>query len=251
MGERTQLESTIYTAIVCFVIFLVMLIYRITIDIGEKVKFTEVIFIPPVEKQIQKSIVDVGASGSNNGAQVPVRTTNLPKINLPTRFTITEEEVLPLKFAEKVDVIEKSGELIGANFGKNELETGQGFKEEIKPRVGISEIKKDKTGQTTLEFHDSKIAPKFSYKIEWEGKINRIKISGELPRFPQGVRESGVVKFRIIVLPDGTVERIFPLEKANPEFERAIFEVLGSWRFNSINENIKQAGVITFKFRLE
>ncbi len=250
MEERIQIKSTIYTAIVCFLIFLMMLIYRVTINVEESVKFTEVIFVPPIEEQIQKSTIGVKVSGSNKGASMPVRTINLPKINLPTRFTITEEEVLPLRYAEKVDTVERPGELIGANLGRDKSEVSQGFKE-VKPEVGISGIGKGEIGQTSREFLGSGIMPKFSYRIEWEGKINRVKISGELPRFPEGIRESAVVKFRIIVLPDGTIERIFPLEKANPEFERAVFEVLGSWRFNPINENVKQAGVITFNFKLE
>lgn len=251
MEERIQIKSTIYTAIICFLIFWVMLIYRITIDVSESVKFAEVVFVPPVEEQIQKPSAGVKVSGSDKGSSIPVKTINLPKINLPTRFTITREEILPLKFAEKVDVIEKPGEIIGANLGRDESELGQGFKKEIKPGIGISGVRKGEIGQTSREFLGSGVVPKFSYKIEWEGKINRVKISGELPRFPQGVRESAVVRFRIIVLPDGTVERIFPLEKANPEFERAVFEVLKSWKFNPIDENVKQAGVITFNFKLE
>ncbi len=251
MERRIQIKSTIYTAIVCFLIFLMMLIYRVTINVEESVKFTEVIFVPPIEEQIQKLTIGVKVSGSDKDALMPVRTINLPKINLPTRFTITEEEVLPLRYAEKVDIVERPGELIGVNLGSDKSEVGQGFKDEIRPGVGISGIKKGEIEQTSSEFLGSGIVPKFSYRIEWEGKINRIKISGELPRFPEGIRESVVVKFRIIVRPDGTVERIFPLEKANPEFERAVFEVLGSWRFNPINENVKQAGVITFNFKLE
>ncbi len=228
-----------------------MLIYRITINVSESVKFAEVIFVPPVEEQIQSPTTSANVSTSGKGVSMPVRVMNLPKINLPTRFTITGEEALPLKFAEKVDVLEKPGEIIGANLGKDESGVSQGFRKEIKPEVGISGIRKGEIGQTSREFFGSGIVPRFSYKIEWEGKINRVKVSGELPRFPQGVRESAVVRFRIIVLPDGTVERIFPLEKANPEFERAVFEVLRSWRFNPIDENVKQAGVITFNFKLE
>jgi len=252
MDEKIQVKSIIYTAIICFAIFLAMLIYKVTIDVKESVKFTEVVFVPPVEERTQELAKGSGVYDVGKNASVSARTINLPKINLPTRFTITEEEILPQKFAEKIDVIERTGALAQkTDHGAERSTADASFGKEIKPEVGVSELKKGEVGRVNREFHSSGVMPGLSYKIEWEGKINRVKVSGEMPRFPHGVRESAVVKFKVIVLPDGTIERIFPLEKANPEFERSVFEALQSWRFNAINENVKQSGVITFNFRVE
>ncbi|CUS98632.1 energy transducer TonB family protein [Candidatus Chrysopegis kryptomonas] len=251
MEERIQLKSAIYTAIICFIVFLLMLIYKVTIDVGESVKFTEVIFVPPIEEQIQKVSTGGGSFGAGKTSPTAVRTVNLPKINLPTRFTITEEEILPQKFAEKIDVIEKKGDILGANYGAGKTGFDASLGKEIKPEVGVSGSGKSGIGELKKDFSGVGASPTLSYRIEWEGKINRIKVSGEMPRFPQGVRESAIVKFRVIVLPDGKIERIFPVEKANPEFERSVFEALQSWRFNAISENVKQSGVIIFNFRVE
>ncbi len=251
MEARIQIKSAIYTAIICFIVFLLMLIYKITIDVEQSVKFTEVIFVPTIEEQIQKPSFGGGASRTGKTSPTAVRTINLPKINLPTRFTITEEEVLPQKFAEKIDAIERTGEITGAGFSIGKVGKDASFGKEIKPEIGVSGLSKSGIGELKKDFSGSGFSTMLSYRIEWEGKINRIKVSGEMPRFPEGVRESAIVKFKVVVLPDGTIERIFPIEKANPEFERSVFEALQSWKFNAISENVKQSGVIIFNFKVE
>ncbi|MEN3037607.1 MAG: energy transducer TonB [Candidatus Kryptonium sp.] len=249
MERETQIKATIYTTIVCIIIFILMLIYKITVDVEETVKFTEVVFIPPVEEQIQPVSRGGGAQGLGKSAMA-MRAINLPKINLPTRFVLTEEEILPHKFAEKIDVIERKGEIEGIGFGVGKIGTDASLGKEIKPEIGISKTGKTGIGEIKRDF-GSGLSQKLSYHIEWEGKINRVKVGGELPRFPQGVKESAIVRFKVVVLPDGTIERIFPLEKANPEFERSAFEALQTWKFNSIEEKVKQSGIITFNFRVE
>ncbi|CUT00924.1 energy transducer TonB family protein [Candidatus Kryptobacter tengchongensis] len=249
MERGIEIRAVIYTAMICFIIFLLMLIYKITVKVEESIKFTEVIFVPPIEEQVQT--LNRGESVQGFGkSSLPSRIANLPKINLPTRLILTEEEILLHKFAEKIDAIERKGVIEGIGFGVNKVGDDASFGKEIKPEVGISGVKRNGIGEIKRDFGGG-ISPKFSYHIEWEGKINRIKVGGELPRFPQGIKESAVVRFRVVVLPDGTIERIFPLEKANPDFERSAFEALRTWRFNPISENIKQSGVITFNFRVE
>lgn len=247
MEREIEIRSVIYTAIICFVIFLLMLIYKISVEVGESIKFAEVVFVPPVEEQIQPRGGGIQGFGKSS---LPARIANLPKINLPTRLVLTDEEILPHKFAEKIDVIERRGDLGGVGFGVGKIGDDASFGKEIKPEVGISAKGKSGIGEMKRDF-GSGISQKLSYHIEWEGKINRVKVGGELPRFPQGIKESAVVRFRVVVLPDGTIERIFPLEKANPDFERSAFEALQTWRFNPISENIKQSGVVTFNFKVE
>lgn len=249
MERRIQIKAGIYTAVICFMVFIFMLIYRVTVEVEETVKFNEVVFVPPIEEQIRYA-KGGGAQGLGKST-VSARVTNLPKINLPTRFVLTEEEILPHRFAEKIDVIERPGketEEMGFTFGRGGSDASLG--KEIKPEVGVSASGKSGVGEIRRDF-GSGVKSKLSYHIEWEGKINRVKVSGELPRFPHGVNESAVVRFKLIVLPDGTIERIFPLEKANPEFERFAFEALRTWRFNPIAENVKQNGIVTFNFRFE
>ena len=116
MDEKIQIRALLYTAIICFGVFLLMLLYKITIEVKESVKFAEVVFVPPVEEQVQRVSRGSGFQGLGKSANA-VRTVNLPKINLPSRFVLSEEEILLQKFAEKIDVIEREGEIKGLGLG--------------------------------------------------------------------------------------------------------------------------------------
>ncbi len=228
-----------------------MLAYKIVIEVEDSVKFNEVVFVPPVEEEVKALVITGKTYSTGKAGMISARTVNLPKINLPLRTVITEEEILPQKFAEKIDIIEKAGENVGADFGNDMSVLDKGFGKKVKSGIGISPLGKDGVRLTGREFRASGTMPGLSYKIDWEGGINRVKVSGELPRFPEGVKESATVKFRVVVLSDGTIERIFPLEKANPEFERSVLEALRSWRFNAIDKDVKQSGIITFNFQIK
>ncbi len=86
--------------------------------------------------------------------------------------------------------------------------------------------------------------------IEWGGGGNRIVLHKPLPRFPSGVNTNAELRFRFTVLPDGTVGRIIPLQKADPRLEHAAMEALSQWRFNPLNQNIVMEGVIPLTFVL-
>lgn len=87
--------------------------------------------------------------------------------------------------------------------------------------------------------------------IDWGGGGNRTVLYKTLPKFPDGVKTSAKIKLRFTVNPDGTVGRIFPLQKADPKLEEAAMEALRKWRFNSINEDLVMVGTIPLTFRLK
>ncbi len=86
--------------------------------------------------------------------------------------------------------------------------------------------------------------------IEWGGGGNRIVLQKPLPKFPPGVNTDAEIKFRFTVLPDGTVGRIIPLQKADPRLEAAAMNALRQWRFNRLNEDIVMEGIIPLTFVL-
>jgi len=86
--------------------------------------------------------------------------------------------------------------------------------------------------------------------IDWGGGGNRIVIYKKVPEYPPGVTASGTIRIQFTVLRDGTVDKMFPLEKADPRLERAAMDALRQWRFNPIQENIVQVGIITLTFKL-
>jgi hypothetical protein len=246
-----EIKSAFYTAVVCLVIFLVMLFYKLTIEPKESVKFNEVIFAQSFEEIKQDESPAQLKAGRGLKTSIAIKTTNLPRINLPTRFTISGEGIIPSeKFAEKISDIEKPGEIAGTGTGHKGFFENASLGKEIKPELGSSERGKTGIGEIKRDFGTG-LKQSLSYRIEWEGKINRTKLKGELPKFPEGVNETAVVRFRVVVLPDGSIERIFPIEKSNPEFERSAFEALMTWKFNPIDQQFKQNGIVTFIFTVK
>lgn len=86
--------------------------------------------------------------------------------------------------------------------------------------------------------------------IDWGGGGNRVVLFKKVPQYPPGVNASGTIKIQFTVLQDGTIDKMYPLEKADPRLERAAMDALRQWRFNSISQNIVQVGIITLTFKL-
>lgn len=87
------------------------------------------------------------------------------------------------------------------------------------------------------------------YELSWEGEIDRSPIIQTLPDNPNN--SEVVITVRFEVRPDGTVGRIIPLRKMNPELEREVMSTLRSWRFSSLPGGVPQQtqwGTITFRF---
>ena len=96
---------------------------------------------------------------------------------------------------------------------------------------------------------EKKSAP---YKLEWEGDIQRTPVIQPLPDYTVDVE--AVITVRFQVMPDGSVGRMIPLKKMNPELEKEVFKTLRSWRFNPLPPGVPQApqwGTITFRFVLQ
>ena len=126
---------------------------------------------------------------------------------------------------------------------KNESEKGAGTKD-----IGTSDGLSDASGLGSrgsgkgsgLGFGD----------IEWGGGGNRVVLHKPLPKFPSGVNTNATLKFKFTVLPDGTVGRIIPLQKADPVLETAALNALRQWRFNALNKDVVMEGIIPLTFVL-
>lgn len=90
------------------------------------------------------------------------------------------------------------------------------------------------------------------FQLEWEGDFNRAPLVQPLPDFVS--QTEAVIAIRFEVRPDGTVGRLQPIIKANPELEREVLRTLRTWRFSRLPSNMpqdSQYGTITFRFVLE
>ncbi|MGN8225401.1 TonB family protein [Gracilimonas sp. BCB1] len=87
------------------------------------------------------------------------------------------------------------------------------------------------------------------YELKWEGEIDRSPMVQPLPE--NSANEEAVITVRFEVRPDGTVGRIIPLKKMNPELEREVMSTLRTWRFSRLPGGVPQQtqwGTITFRF---
>ena len=90
------------------------------------------------------------------------------------------------------------------------------------------------------------------YDLQWEGELDRSPMVQPLPSNP--TNEEATITIRFEVNPDGSLGRVFPLKKMNPELEREVMRTLRSWRFSRLPSGVPQEpqmGTITFRFVLD
>jgi len=90
------------------------------------------------------------------------------------------------------------------------------------------------------------------YDLQWEGELDRSPMVQPLPENSTNIE--AVITFRFKVNPDGSIGRVFPLKKMNPELEREVRRTLRSWRFSRLPSGVPQEpqwGNITFRFVLD
>ncbi|MCF7858350.1 MAG: energy transducer TonB [Candidatus Cloacimonetes bacterium] len=85
-----------------------------------------------------------------------------------------------------------------------------------------------------------------------EGEITNRKIVHKvIPTYPENVQKSIKIKIKFDVLPDGSVTNIIIVQKAEPKMELNSLNALSKWKFNALNQDIVQKGMITFIYELK
>lgn len=90
------------------------------------------------------------------------------------------------------------------------------------------------------------------YDLQWEGELNRSPMVQPLPA--NQTNEEATITIRFEVFPDGSLGRVIPTRKMNPELEREVMRTLRSWRFSRLPTGAPQEpqwGIITFRFVLD
>lgn len=91
------------------------------------------------------------------------------------------------------------------------------------------------------------------YAIEWSGGGTRRMISGDIPKYPEGVRVSAQIRVNAVVTPAGLVRSVVPVQKGNRLLEDAAMNAVRDWKFEPLPislPQLDQQAVITFQFRL-
>jgi TonB family protein len=93
-----------------------------------------------------------------------------------------------------------------------------------------------------------------AFSLQWLQGMTRRKVSGELPKYPQGATVSAQVRILTIVFPDGTVRSVQPEQKANRLLEEAAMKAVRFWKFEPLGSSlpqVEQTCIITFSFKLK
>ena len=129
------------------------------------------------------------------------------------------------------------------NVGKSEKELG----------LGSRGLQSDRISPGGGSVPRSDIDAGVGYSVQWsQGGIRR-KISGDLPKYPQGANVEAEIKLMAVVVPDGSLRAVQPVQKANNALEDAAIEKVRLWKFEPLRSSspqVEQTCVITFLFKL-
>lgn len=177
---------------------------------------------------------------------------------LPERALNTGDDVLRIPAAKKLDVDERPrpGTLSNPVSARREkkfgIATGLRDKENAR-RPGHGAQLAEVTEPGTLETVDQGRGTSVSYYMQWSDGGTRRKISGALPEYPRGANVEAQIKLEAVVLPDGTIKSLKPLQKGNTRLEEAAMKEVRLWRFEPLKSSVsqrEQACSIAFNFRL-
>ncbi len=180
----------------------------------------------------------------------PVEETTKP-VELPDQEEeIDDEEVVETPETEVVEpenqeITEEEIEEVQPPQTVEDEEVSEGVEESGDERGNQGDVNVDQgTGN-----NPDRSAP---YDLEWEGELNRTPMVQPLPS--NQTNEEATITIRFEVNPDGSLGRVIPLRKMNPELEREVMRTLRSWRFSRLPSGVPQEpqwGTITFRFVLE
>lgn len=252
-------------------LLLILLLFLIRLDKPEEqrsafieVDFGQFQFGSPAEyaKEQNKQVQTSKVTSKNKSEQQPTENKRVTETNTSKSVDKTKPVVAP----EQNEVIQSEDVVKTPETEKisPELTTKQQKRDEaVAPDVKKAEQEQQgalKTGDEEglrgesnvkqgTGTDENKSAP---FSLKWEGDIERVPQVQPLPRFTEDLE--AVISIRFEVRPDGSVGRMIPIKKMNPDLEAEVKKTLRSWRFSRLPSGVPQVaqwGVITFRFVLE
>jgi TonB family protein len=172
---------------------------------------------------------------------------NVKPVDLPDEVEEVEEESVTTPETETIDpnktteeVAEEEIEIPPQAIEDETSSEGAEESGDIDGAVG------DLNADQGIGTDDEKTSP---YELKWEGDIERAPMVQPLPS--NSANTEAVITVRFEVRPNGTVGRIIPLRKMNPELETEVMKTLRTWRFSRLPSGVPQQaqwGTITFRF---
>jgi TonB family protein len=172
---------------------------------------------------------------------------NTKPVDLPDQVEEVNEEAVQTPETEEIDPNQEQTEV-----QEEEVEIppvaqeAENVQEGAKESGDVDGARGDMNSDQGIGNDEEKSSP---YELKWEGEIDRSPMVQPLPE--NSSNSEGVISVRFEVRPDGTVGRIIPIKKMNPELEREVMSTLRTWRFSRLPGGVPQQtqwGTITFRF---
>jgi len=204
----------------------------------------------PNPSEVEPEEVDPEITQPVETPQNPVEETTKP-VDLPDQEEeIPEEETVQ---TPETDVINPENEEETEEVVEEVVPPQSQEDEEITEGVEDSGDERGTSGDPNVDQGPGNTPDKSApYDLQWEGELNRTPMIQPLPN--NQTNEEAVITIRFEVHPDGSLGRVIPLKKMNPELEREVMRTLRSWRFSRLPSGVPQEpqwGTITFRFVLE
>jgi len=182
--------------------------------------------------------------------QIPEEEATKP-VDLPEQIEeIQDDEVVHTPETDVIDpeVVEVTDEVI-----EEEMPPSAQEAEQIQEGIAESGDERGLRGDPNVDQGPGHTADRSApYDLQWEGELNRTPMQQPLPN--NRTNEEAVITIRFEVHPDGSLGRVIPLRKMNPELEREVMSTLRGWRFSRLPTGAPQEpqwGTITFRFVLD
>jgi hypothetical protein len=187
-------------------------------------------------------------------ARKPSVNVQLPERRLPD---LTQEVFLPR--IEKEDIEDAFPSVTASSaMSSREPEVGRranmvGEGEKTIPSVErnrSSGVSNSRGGDGSVDYVDRGVV----FSVQWLQGDTRRKIAGNLPEYPPGVEVEAQIKIQAVVMPDGGVRVVGPLQKGNTKLEDAAIKELRFWRFEPLSPSqpqVEQPCVVIFRFTLK
>ncbi|MEX2462958.1 MAG: TonB family protein [Balneolaceae bacterium] len=187
----------------------------------------------------------------------PVETPQNPveELSKPVELSDQEEEIISDEIVETPETEIIDPEIVDVTEDIIEEVSPPQTVEDEQIREGVAEsgdergVRGDPNVDQGTGYTPDRSAP---YDLQWEGELNRSPMVQPLPT--NSTNEEAVITIRFEVHPDGSLGRVIPMRKMNPELEREVMRTLRGWRFSRLPSGVPQDaqwGTITFRFVLD
>lgn len=252
------------TSVAIHVVLLVILMMIEVPTLARKAEFVEVVWGSSGNTGIAREVREPEQKQASEPkplkapkTTVATKQSSQPVVLPERKLASLSEESLPVSRSKKIESYERAPTMekpeAGIRDNREQRAGTRGDAEKELPGGGVGSGVGGVRGDGS-EVEGSDIDRNIGFSIQWSAGGTRKKLSGSLPRYPEGVNLEAQIKILTVVAPDGIVKNVQPAQKADTRLENAAMKEMRFWKFESLKPNqpqVDQTCVVTFLFRLK